>query len=237
MSSENFIAVIGDVHGCLYTLKALFEKLSPKARRFYSVGDIIDRGNHVSDTVCFCINRGILPVRGNHEEMLIKIIENHSGRFSRVHSGYSVDGYFKLGGKCTMKSYISKEEPENFKEFIEVFSKCGHLEYIKSFPLKCEFDKVVITHAGIVKGAPDYDILWNRDIPSDIGKLQVYGHTPVKEPEISDYRYINIDTGCVYGGSLTAAIIDTKEGEIKEIIKEKIKEEDYSDSLSRYFGF
>jgi len=237
MSSENLIAVIGDVHGCLFTLKALFKRLSSKAQRFYSVGDIIDRGNHISDTVCFCINSGILPVRGNHEEMLIKIIENQSGRFSRLHSGYSVAGYFRLGGKYTMKSYILKEEPENFNEFIEVFNKSGHMEYIESFPLKYEFDKVVITHAGIVKGAPDYDILWNRDIPSDIGKLQVYGHTPVLKPEISDYRYINIDTGCVYGGSLTAVIVDTKTGEIIEVLQEKVKEEDYSDSLSRYFGF
>ena len=237
MSSENLIAVIGDVHGCLYTLKALHESLSSKVHSIYSVGDIIDRGNHVSNTVCFCISNGILPVKGNHEEMLIKTVENRSGLLSRLHWGHSLDSYFRLGGKYTMKSYISKEEPGNFDEFIDVFNRCGHLDYIRSLPLKYEFDKVVITHAGIVKGAPDYYILWNRNIPSDIGKLQVYGHTPVLEPEISEYHYINIDTGCVYGGSLTAVILDTKTGEIIEILKEKLKEEDYSDSLSRFFGF
>jgi serine/threonine protein phosphatase 1 len=237
MSAENLIAVIGDVHGCLYTLKVLHNKISSKVQSIYSVGDIIDRGNHVSETVCFFISNGILTVRGNHEEMLMKAIGHNSTGNNTLEFRQAVTAYIRYGGKRTIKSYFPDRESVDFAEFTDVFKKCGHLDYIRSFPLKFEFDKAVITHAGIVRGTHEDNILWNRDIPSNIGKLQVFGHTPVAEPKISEYHYINIDTGCVYGGSLTAAVIDTKTGEIKEIIKEKIKEEDHSDSLSHFFGF
>ena len=40
--------------------------------------------------------------------------------------------------------------------------------------------------------------------------MVVYGHTPVPEPEWLN-RTINIDTGCVFGGKLTALRYPEKE--------------------------
>jgi len=236
VSLENLIAVIGDIHGCLYTLKAMYSRIAAVTQNVYSVGDIIDRGNHISDTVRFFIDNNIFSVRGNHEDMLLKAIEDYNSIFAKMHIGHSLANYFRNGGNYTMKSYIDSDEPGKFDEFIEAISSYGHLDYIKSFPLKREFEKVIITHAGIIKGASEYNMLWNREIPSDLGKLQVYGHTPVSEPEICENRYLNLDTGCVYGRSLTGAIINTKTGEIIEILQEKLKKEDISDTLPRIFG-
>lgn len=228
MSSENLIAVIGDVHGCLFTLKALFGRITSLTQEVYSVGDIIDRGKHVSGTVSFCISNNIRPVRGNHEYMLIKAVEDHKSIFAKMHISQSLSNYFCNDGAYTMQSYIYTDEPSKFHELVETMSSCGHLDYINSFPVKYEFEKVVITHAGITENASEYSMLWNRGLPADIGKLQVHGHTPVSNAVLSVNNSINIDTGCVYGRFLTSVIINTITGKTKEILTEAIKEEDYS---------
>jgi hypothetical protein len=49
------------------------------------------------------------------------------------------------------------------------------------------------------------DVLWSTVWDGD--RTVLYGHTPVKEPRF-DKKAIGLDTGCVYGGKLTAAILD-----------------------------
>jgi len=70
--------IIGDVHGCLHTLRALMKKLGyhengkhPDGRKLVFVGDIINRGNHSTETLAFIRKlvkkERALIVRGNHE--------------------------------------------------------------------------------------------------------------------------------------------------------------------------
>lgn len=66
--------------------------------------------------------------------------------------------------------------------------------------------------------ADEYAMMWNRDIPSDIGRFQIFGHTPVLEPDYIKGTYIDIDTGCVYGNKLTAVIVNPLDGSVSEII-------------------
>ncbi len=49
------IAVIGDVHGCYYTLKQLVDKIRKKypAISIYCVGDLVDRGNYSFEVIDF----------------------------------------------------------------------------------------------------------------------------------------------------------------------------------------
>jgi hypothetical protein len=48
-------------------------------------------------------------------------------------------------------------------------------------------------------------VLWSERWKGD--RFVVYGHTPLREPKF-DSRALGLDTGCVYGGKLTAAIFD-----------------------------
>ncbi|HET8774754.1 MAG TPA: hypothetical protein VFP80_13210, partial [Thermoanaerobaculia bacterium] len=63
------------------------------------------------------------------------------------------------------------------------------------------------------------DVLWPEKWKGE--RVVVYGHTPLREPKFDD-RALGLDTGCVYGGSLTAAAF--AEGEWRmESVKAKRK--------------
>ena len=73
---------IGDIHGCLKTLKALVENEIQlgKDDELFFVGDFIDRGpdsKGVLDYIGSLIRDGykIQSVMGNHEEMLLESLE------------------------------------------------------------------------------------------------------------------------------------------------------------------
>ena len=74
-------------------------------------------------------------------------------------------------------------------------------------------------HAGVRPGVPldaqdKEDLLWIRDAflesRADHGKIVVHGHTPSPAPEVRENR-IGIDTGAVFGGVLTALVLEGAE--------------------------
>ncbi|MCR9145081.1 MAG: metallophosphoesterase [bacterium] len=62
--------IIGDVHGCYKSLRALVKKCPPEPICF--VGDLIDRGPDSKGVVEFVRGEGHQCVLGNHEELMIK---------------------------------------------------------------------------------------------------------------------------------------------------------------------
>jgi len=227
MVSDNIIAIIGDIHGCYNTLLSLFKQLR-YINEIYTVGDLIDRGKYSKDVVQFCIDNNLKPVMGNHEDMMLKAIDND--KFFRF-MFKDVELYYYNGGRETQYSYINSRLYSNFKIFKQEIKMLGHYDFIKSLPLKYEFTKVVISHAGIIEGGDEVSILWNRRTPAYIDKLQIFGHTPLREPVYMKNYYSNIDTGCVYENKLTAVIVDTKTGKIEETIQENSNPLDIERSL------
>lgn len=234
--NENIIAVIGDIHGCINTLKKLYESILKYDCKVYSVGDLIDRGNFSKEVVQFCIDENIHPVRGNHEQMLLDAIANYRNFIKEGENGYSqldlcgeLDTFYINKGYKTQISYTGTSDRKNFYKLEEKLIELGHLEFLKKLPIKIEFENIVITHAGIIEGMPEINMLWNREIPDKIGKLQVFGHTPHSNVATDGKNCVNVDTGCVYGEKLTAAIIDLNTAEIKDIISVYSEPEDYEE--------
>ncbi len=184
--------VIGDIHGCADTLEALLEHI-PSDADVYTTGDLIDRGPYSRRVLSICLERGIKPVMGNHEHMLIDFLE-------RTYL-YPKGLYFMNGGKETIKNY-------NFR-FVDVAP--DHFDFLKSLPLYIETEHFILSHAGVhfmknideaceIKEVDDHSILWNRAGLADLDKLQVVGHDPSREVQefVKEDKMIalNIDTGC-----------------------------------------
>ena len=205
--------VVGDIHGCYREAEALISGLQEKGKyipetdRLIFIGDYIDRGDNPRLAVKYV--RGlqekygdkVIALKGNHEDMM----QDHLLCGDR--------NWTYNGNDPTLRSYQGhKEDFEN------------DLLWIDSLPLYYEDDYFIYVHAGIDKDKPmdqqlDDTLLWARQEfygdPRAYGKKVVFGHTPTlalgEGPTplwFNDGNDIDIDTGCVFGGKLTALIIE-----------------------------
>lgn len=195
---ENRTFVVGDIHGCLDPLRRLMEKIDwdPAMDSMIFVGDYIDRGENSKEVVDFMLDLirdspNIECLMGNHESMFLEYM-----------SGRNRDLYFMNGGLCTIKSYSRN------KGF---FVPEDHLNFYGSLKMYIELERHIVVHAGFRPGRAfkeqdAQDMLWIRDpfiySDHDFGKQVIFGHTPFEKPLIEKNK-IGIDTGAVYGGSLT----------------------------------
>ncbi len=222
--------IIGDVHGCFDELTQLLTRLGysftqdndayhvrpPEGRKAVFLGDLVDRGpkivavlrlvmDMVSDGTALC-------VPGNHD---IKLMRALGGKQVQVTHG--------LTESLTQLERETSEFRERVREFMD--------RLISHYVL--DDGKLVIAHAGMreeMQGrgsgkVRDFALYGETTGETDDFGLPirynwaaeyrgratvVYGHTPVPEPEWLN-RTINIDTGCVFGGQLTALRYPEKE--------------------------
>lgn len=215
MEFKNLVAVIGDIHGCYYTLSALYEKIINYTSEIYSVGDLIDRGNYSKDVVEFCIEFNIKPVLGNHEVMLLDVLEKPNQS--------KIDLHFRNGGMKTANSYFKLTDESKLDEYREAVINVNHFKFLKSLPYFIDLETIMISHAGFHSYYDNEKIIWSREKPPKLNKLQIFGHTPVKTPQHKKNYYLNIDTGAVYNQKLTAVIIDLDTGKIIDFISIETK--------------
>ena len=100
------------------------------------------------------------------------------------------------------------------RALIDVLSQ-DHLAFYRDLRLKHQIGDYLFVHAGIRPGMPledqeEHDLLWIRDpflySEADHGVVVVHGHTPVEMAELLPNR-INVDTGAVFFGRLTAVVL------------------------------
>ncbi|MBW2477303.1 MAG: serine/threonine protein phosphatase [Deltaproteobacteria bacterium] len=200
------LLAIGDIHGCLFELQDLLDQVNPQTEdRIVFLGDYVDRGPDSAGVISFLLAlRDLFPqtvyLRGNHEQMFLDFL-----------SGADPSLFLLNGGTETLNSYQNERLwpiPEAHRMFLET------LDY--SF----ETDDFIFAHAGLRPGLPLSeqsleDLLWIRQdflkSEYDWGKTVVFGHTPLKAPYQKNNR-IGLDTGCVYGRSLTCC--DVKNGQL-----------------------
>jgi len=207
------IGIIGDIHGCYHTLLSLYSQMRYLCDELYSVGDLIDRGNYSRKVIDFVIRKKIKPVMGNHEYMLLDAVQYP---FSETIPGgeSNFELWIANGGSHTMLNYVDSFESESLVNFQNALNESGHFRFLNSLPLTYEFENIIITHAGITKGGSEESLLWNRNIPDLLEKVQVFGHTPNKELIHYEDYYVNVDTGCVYDYSLTGVIMNADTGKL-----------------------
>ena len=202
--------VIGDIHGCYNELEQLLLDLesnqvyNKNTDRLIFLGDYIDRGKDSKKVVRFIRslqrdNENVIALKGNHEDMCVNYY-----KYGRL--DWKINGANK-----TIKSYHGHKELRR------------DLNWMEHLPLYYEDEHFIYVHAGIDANKPmseqsNYHLLWVREpflwSTTKQDKRVVFGHTPSQLAIESDKPYytladnIGIDTGCVFGGKLTALIID-----------------------------
>lgn len=210
---------IGDVHGCLPELTELLGQLGyavspdlavtpPPGRQAVFVGDLVDRGPDtpgVLRLVMGMVQAGTaLCVPGNHDDKLGRALQ---GKKVTVNHG--------------LERSLEQLEPEpaEFKQQVAAFLEGLTSHYV------LDGGRAVVAHAGLIEkyqgrasgrvrefalygdvdGTDAAGLPLRRNWAADYrgAALVVYGHTPVWEPTWENGT-INIDTGCVFGGRLSA---------------------------------
>lgn len=219
--------IIGDVHGCAEELIALLGELGyaaklegsgdarravtqqPGGRRAFFVGDLVDRGPNSPDVlriVMDMIERGhALSVIGNHDHKFLRYLKGRDVKLT--HGLDRTVEQFAAAGEALRARTLAFLDTLPSHAWLEggqlAVAHAGMRESMlgRNFPKARDFGLF-----GDSSGRPAADGLperfnWAADYR---GKTAVvYGHTPVAEPEWLN-NTMCIDTGCVFGGRLTA---------------------------------
>ncbi len=233
--------IIGDLHGCGDELEELLGRLGyevmadgpempllgggpffahPEGRKAVFLGDLVDRGPRILDSlrIVYHMVRGgsAYCVPGNHD---MKLLKKLGGKNVQVTHG--------LADTLAEIDALPDEIREPFRKQIAAFLDGLVSHYV------LDDGRLVVAHAGMKQemqgrgsgkvrdfalygettGETDefglpvrYD--WASEYRGQA--MVVYGHTPVPEPEWLN-RTVNIDTGCVFGGKLSALRYPEKE--------------------------
>jgi protein phosphatase len=213
--------IIGDVHGCYDELVEVLDQLGyeiggdgtdavhPDGRRAFFVGDLVDRGPAVPAVLRLAMGMveagHALAIPGNHENKLARALKG-----SQVTTGH---------GLAETLRQLEAEPPEfsaKVAEFIDGL--------VSHFVL--DDGRLVVAHAGMredMAGRSSGAVRSFALYGDTTGETDAYG-LPVRYPWAQDYRgkaavvfghtpspeavWVNnticIDTGCVFGGKLTA---------------------------------
>jgi len=210
------VAIIGDIHGCFFTLNELVNKVRAKYPRIkiYSVGDLVDRGKYSLEVIDFLHEQGIRFTPGNHDYMFYYFIHKPASEMGEawIYNGYerTLDSYNNRFSKIEehlnliIHSSVIIDLPDCF---------ISHAGISKYYELK--LPKNILNNSSSVENILRVDldkthgILWTRGELMNIGKLQIVGHTRREEVMFDMYsNVIYIDTSAYSGNKLSAVIID-----------------------------
>ena len=214
------LVIIGDVHGCCDELEELLNECKCRDSNVCTVfvGDLINKGPKNAEVVKLVRKLGGYCVRGNHDEVCLRGWQNY------------VEGREPLSKTFDWMHQLDREDLQWLFEL--------------PFTLTIPAVNVCVVHAGLVPGVPleqqpldamlhIRDVsrdgvssrwLWHKKAADGLvpwasawkGPERVYfGHDAIRRLQ----RYslaTGLDTGCVYGGKLTA-IFPLEKGRIVQV--------------------
>jgi hypothetical protein len=202
--------IIGDIHGCLDELERLL-RLADVGRDdvVVSVGDLVAKGPDSQGVLALARERNVRFVRGNHDEAVLRY----------------------------RRAVLAGQEPPPLKKGHRAVAESLHeqdWEYLEQGPLYLRLPQfnVWVVHAGVLPGVPleqqrPEDLMTMRTIKSDgtpSSKLEegvrwaamwqgpervIFGHDAISGLQIERFA-TGLDTGCVYGGALTAVLLPAR---------------------------
>jgi hypothetical protein len=187
--------VIGDVHGCWQELQDLLRavKATP-SDRLISVGDLISKGPDSRGVIEWAMRTPNLQcVLGNHELRLRR--HWRAGTLSNEKS-HDAETYRQLGGAYGPAMRFIDKWPLTLSGpgFMVV-----HAGFDPSEGLEWQSSAQLTNMRRLPDGRPWYEAYRDRT-------LAVFGHWAKRQPVVRA-NAVGLDTGCVYGGSLTALIL------------------------------
>jgi serine/threonine protein phosphatase 1 len=194
--SRNNTILIGDIHGCDHEFRELLHLLSPaEGDQLVLLGDLLNKGPDPEGVLQTYASLDCVCLLGNHD---LNHLEWSQGT-----------------ARPKPESVITREE-------MSKSSYKNYLEAVANMPLYFQTSDLIAVHgailpglsldnqpAKVLTGKTTLDSDWRDDLTLD--RPLVVGHKRYNgnpsEPLIIEGKFYGIDTGCVYGGCLTALIL------------------------------
>jgi serine/threonine protein phosphatase 1 len=192
----------------LTALDRVLELVAPKPEdTIVTLGDYVNRGPDSRGVIERLLELGqqctLVPLLGNHDETFLEVLLEK----------LPLDGLLEMHGDTTLESYgcqgnLNVVPPE-------------HVVFLTNCQMHYETERHFFVHANYAPNQPltnqtRIDLLWRslRDgKPAEhySKKQAILGHTPQRDGiPLNRGHFVCIDTGCVYGGVLTA--LDVMDG-------------------------
>jgi len=198
--------IVGDVHGCLRELRELMNRVGLDADdRLFFVGDLIARGPDTQGVLDWVARSGAKVVRGNHEQKLIAWMDAKERGESAVRLGPTHLALARALGKAQWKMLrampLWHDQPEHDVRIV-------HAGMLPGVPIEHTDPSVLTTIRGISpSGLPSAERRGDSWAQRHVGPPHVvFGHNALMHPQFHAWA-TGIDTGCVYGGFLTALVL------------------------------
>ncbi|MCM8529774.1 MAG: metallophosphoesterase [Lentisphaeraceae bacterium] len=223
---------IGDIHGCYDEFITLLNKVEydPNADRLISLGDLVHKGPDSAKVIDYMIDKQVDVIMGNHDWYFYRALKDENERYTEGDDILSKSAHSKdniLNWLETLPYYIEEAN------FIAVHGCLNPTEkkFYKTTPKKMMFGRYFNTKdktiSSKIKGDEKNDYIpWYKAYPREYlkGKYVIFGHWAKKESiEYKSFR--GLDTGCCYGGKLSALILP--DDRIVQVNSNQSKQFDY----------
>lgn len=222
--------ILGDIHGCAKELAALLEHLQPgEDDQLICCGDLFHRGPDPAGVLDLLESAGALFILGNHERTVLQRIGLAPARAdasdrAELHTQFPDIDHEDLFGDGDMPCLAPVERRKDLLIFLQRHSGYYlHSSQIEGASTTPDGREWLVVHAGFDPALP-----LEQNTPFELTRMQrlprrrrpwwyecyagpdlvLYGHSTSRIPRARQaggrLLSLGLDTGCVYGGSLTA---------------------------------
>lgn len=199
--------VVGDVHGCRIELEALLDRIGfTSGDRLIMVGDLVARGPDSLGVLDVVRRTGAVVVRGNHEQ---RLIDWRAGRTAWMHGAAAAKPpigrmHRDLARSLRPVDWSLLETSPLLVDLPEHGLRVVHAGVMPGVAMDAHEPATLMRLRTVRAGAKRAPVLWGSvyEGPPQI----VFGHNAA--PGLQLHRWATgLDTGCVYGGRLTAMVL------------------------------
>ncbi len=202
MARRDRTVIVGDVHGCRSELEWLLELVRfGTGDRLVFVGDLVARGPDSLGVLALAREKGAVVVRGNHEERVLR--ERAIGRggelASRPHRALA-EALRPADWVLLETSPLTLPLPEHGLTVVH-----GGVDPTRALD---DQDASTLLNARHARDAAGKKVLWGEVYGGP--EQLVFGHNAIEKLQLHPFA-TGLDTGCVYGGRLTALVLEAGE--------------------------
>lgn len=235
MMNQNRLIIIGDIHGCISEFNALLEELRiTDTDQVFCIGDLIDRGPDSVSVVQRCVELTTVCdfklILGNHEEKFLRYLnhlEKNTGLenelkgihefpllVDRLHEkeiAFIKGAYFSYWLKQEkimllhggISTNIQFPFPETYQYSVHSPKMFKGLDLVTKVRFLNPSGTFVSLHE-----ETEQDAYWAEVYEGAFGHIY-FGHQPFMQETPKEFSHATgLDTGCVFGGWLSAVIIE-----------------------------